>query len=217
MSGQPRTEITPTTYPRAIDQALRAFRQGRLVAFPTDTVYGVGALAFLPEAVEEIYRVKGRPLSKAIPLLLDGVDMLDQVAEEIPSEALLLAERFWPGPLTMVLPRRPDVPDAVTAGGPSVAVRVPDHEFALRLIGAAGGVLAATSANLSGHPDPVTAEEVLGYLKGRIDLILDGGPCPGGVPSTVVDLTGPSPRIVRAGALPSQELQEVIPGMGLGG
>jgi len=213
MPRQTQTEVMPTAYPRAIGQALQVLRQRGLIAFPTDTVYGVGAQAFLPEAVERIYHVKGRSLSKPIPLLLDSVDRLANVAEDIPGEALMLAERFWPGPLTMVLARSPDVPDVVTAGGPSVAVRVPDHEFALRLIGAAGGVLAATSANLSGRPDPVTAQEVLGYLEGRIDLILDGGRCPGGVPSTVVDLTRPSPRIVRAGALPSDQLQQAIPGI----
>lgn len=210
MRKQMRTEIMPTTYPGALDQALQALRQGRLVAFPTDTVYGVGALAFLPEAVEHIYRVKGRSRSKAIPLLVDGVDRLSKVAEDPPGEALALAERFWPGPLTMVLLRKPTVPDAVTAGGLSVAVRVPDHDFALRLIGAAGGVLAATSANLSGRPDPVTAQEVLGYLEGRIDLILDGGRCPGGIPSTVVDLSGTSPHILRVGAISSEKLEETL-------
>ncbi len=204
------TEIMPTEYPKAIGQALRVLGQSGLVAFPTDTVYGVGAHAFLPEAVERIYHVKGRSLRKAIPLLLDSVDRLGKVTEVVPENALVLAERFWPGPLTMVLPRSPDVPDIVTAGGPSVAVRVPDHDFALRLIREAGGVLAATSANLSGRPDPVTAQEVLGYLEGRIDLILDGGPCPGGVPSTVVDLTRPSPRVVRTGAITSKELDEAL-------
>ncbi len=210
MPKQRSTEVMPTAYPKAIVQALQVLEQGGLVAFPTDTVYGVGAHAFLPEAVERIYHVKGRSLRKAIPLLLDSVDRLGRVAEVIPESALVLAERFWPGPLTIVLPRSPDVPDVVTAGGPSVAVRVPDHDFALRLIGQAGGVLAATSANLSARPDPVTAEEVLGYLEGRIDLILDGGPCSGGVPSTVVDLTRPSPRVVREGAIASEELSQVL-------
>lgn len=213
MPRQTQTEVMPTAYPRAIGQALQVLRQRGLVAFPTDTIYGVGAHAFLPEAVERIYHVKGRSLSKPIPLLLDSVDRLGKVAEDIPGAALVLAERFWPGPLTMVLARSPDVPDVVTAGGPSVAVRVPDHEFALRLIGAAGGVLAATSANLSGRPDPVTAEEVLGYLEGRIDLILDGGPCPGGVPSTVVDLTKRPPVVARVGALAEDQVRAVISGM----
>jgi L-threonylcarbamoyladenylate synthase len=210
MPRQTKTEVMPSAYPKAIVQALQVLGQGGLVAFPTDTVYGVGAHAFLPEAVERIYHVKGRPLSKPIPLLVDSVDRLDKVAEDIPESALVLAERFWPGPLTMVLARSPDVPDVVTAGGPTVAVRVPDHDFALRLIAEAGGVLAATSANLSGRPDPVTAQQVLGYLEGRIDLILDGGPCPGGVPSTVVDLTRPSPRVLRVGAITSQELNQAL-------
>jgi L-threonylcarbamoyladenylate synthase len=141
---------------------------------------------------------------------MDSADRLPELSENVGPEARLLAERFWPGPLTMILLRGPKVPDVVTAGGPSVAVRVPDHEFALRLIGAVGGSLAATSANLSGHPDPVTAQEVLGYLEGRIDLILDGGPCPGGQASTVIDLTGESPTIVRPGPISSQLLEEEL-------
>ncbi len=206
------TEIMPTTYARALEQALHVLQHGGLVAFPTDTVYGVGALAALPLAVEQIYHVKGRPRSRAIPVLLDSAQSLEQVAEDIPPEVWSLARRFWPGPLTIVLRRSPSVPDVITAGGPHVAVRVPDHEFALRLLHAAGGVLAATSANLSGRPDPVTADEVLGYLKGRIDLILDGGRCPGGTPSTVVDVTGASPTIVRPGPISPQELRRGLSG-----
>jgi L-threonylcarbamoyladenylate synthase len=210
MRGKAHTEVMPATYARAIDEAVWVLKQGGLVAFPTDTVYGVGAHAFLPQAVEQIYHVKGRPRSKPIPILLDSAESLAEVAEGIPPEAWALAERFWPGPLTIVLRRGPSIPDVITAGGPSVAVRVPEHEFALRLIGAAGGALAATSANLSGHPDPVTAQEVLGYLEGRIDLILDGGPCPGGQASTVIDLTGVSPTLVRPGPISSRELEEVL-------
>ena len=210
MCEKMHTEVMPTTYARAIDQALQVLKQGGLVAFPTDTVYGVGALAFLPRAVEQIYHVKGRPRSKPIPILLDRAESLAEVAEDIPPEAWLLAERFWPGPLTIVLGRGPSIPDVINAAGPNVAVRVPDHEFALRFIGAAGGALAATSANLSGHPDPVTAEEVLGYLEGRIDLILDGGPCPGGQASTVIDLTGVSPTVVRPGPISSRELEQEL-------
>jgi L-threonylcarbamoyladenylate synthase len=204
------TEIMPTTYTRALEQALQVLLHGGLVAFPTDTVYGVGALATLPPAVEQIYRVKGRPRSRAIPVLLDSVQTLEHVAEDIPPEAWALARRFWPGPLTIVLQRSPSIPDVITAGGPHVAIRVPDHEFALRLLHAAGGALAVTSANLSGRPDPVTAEEVLGYLKGRIDLILDGGRCPGGMASTVIDLTVTLPRVVRWGPIEREPLEEVL-------
>ncbi|HUV88980.1 MAG TPA: L-threonylcarbamoyladenylate synthase [Anaerolineae bacterium] len=207
-----RTEIMPTTYPRALEQALQVLKQGGLVAFPTDTVYGVGALTTLPLAVEQIYHVKGRPRSRPIPILLDSAESLEKVAEDIPPEAWSLADRFWPGPLTIILRRSPSVPDVITAGGPNVAVRVPDHEFVLRLLHAAGGALATTSANLSGRPDPVTAEEVLGYLEGRIDLILDGGRCPGGIASTVIDLTGASPTVVRRGPISPQELQQELHG-----
>jgi L-threonylcarbamoyladenylate synthase len=214
MPRQVRTKVIPTTHPTAIEQALEVLEAGDLVAFPTDTVYGVGALAFLAPAVEKIYRAKGRPRSKAIPLLLDSVARLTEVTESISPEASLLAEKFWPGPLTIVVMRNSTVPDAVTAGGTSVAVRVPDHPFALRLIAAAGGAVATTSANRSGQPDPVTAQEVLGYLEGCTKLILDGGPCPGGVPSTVIDLTGAVPRIVRRGAISEKELTDRLGQLG---
>jgi L-threonylcarbamoyladenylate synthase len=206
----PTTEVIPTTQPRAIEIALDVLETGGLVAFPTDTVYGLGAPAFMPHGVGRIYTVKGRPRSKAIPLLLASTDSLKDVAEDIAPEAGLLAKRFWPGPLTIVLRRKATVPDIVTAGGATVAVRVPDHDFTLRLIEAAGGALAATSANISGRPDPVTAQEVLAYLGGRIELILDGGRCPGGVPSTVVDLTGEAPRILRHGAISRSQVEQQL-------
>ena len=210
MPRRVRTKVIPTTHPTAIEQALQVLRAGGLVAFPTDTVYGVGALAFLAPAVEQIYRAKGRSRHKAIPILLDSADRLPEVTEDVPQEASLLAEKFWPGPLTIVLRRKSTVPDVITASGPSVAVRVPDHEFAQRLIAAAGGALAATSANLSRRPDPVTAEEVLSNLRGRVDLILDGGPCPGGIPSTVIDLTRSLAQVVRWGATKPGALEEAL-------
>lgn len=210
MPKQVRTKVIPTTYPAAVDQALQVLRAGGLVAFPTDTVYGVGALPFLAPAVEQIYRAKGRPRSKAIPILLDSAGRLPEVAENVSQLASQLAEKFWPGPLTIVLTRKSTVPDVVTAGGTSLAVRVPDHEFALRLIAAAGGALATTSANRSGQPDPVTAQEVLAYLGGRIELILDGGRSPGGIPSTVIDLTRALPQVVRWGAIKRAALEEAL-------
>jgi L-threonylcarbamoyladenylate synthase len=170
----------------------------------------VGALAFLAPAVEQIYRAKDRPRRKAIPILLDSAGRLPEVAENISQEASQLAEKFWPGPLTIVLTRKSTVPDVVAAGGTSLAVRVPDHEFALRLIAAAGGALATTSANRSGQPDPVTAQEVLAYLGARIELVLDGGRCPGGIPSTVIDLTRALPQVVRWGAIKRAELEEAL-------
>ena len=191
----------------AIDVAARILAEGGLVAFPTDTVYGVGAHAFQPDAVERIYVAKIRPRDKAIPILLARADDLVLVAEGITETAWLLAERFWPGGLTLILPRKANVPDVVSASGSTVAVRVPDHSVVLALIAALGAPLAATSANLSGRPSSVTAQEVEAELGGRIELILDGGQCPGGIPSTVLDLTADPPAILRAGAIGVEEIR----------
>ncbi len=194
----------------AIGVAAQILAEGGLVAFPTDTVYGVGAHAFQPDAVERIYTAKIRPRDKAIPILLAQADDLALIAERVPDTAWLLAERFWPGGLTLVLPKKANVPDVVSAGGPTVAVRVPDHPVSLALIAALGVPLAATSANLSDHPSPITAQEVEAELGGRIELILDGGQCPGGVPSTVLDLTTDPPTILRAGAIGVEEIEAVL-------
>lgn len=191
-----------------MEKAVEVLRQGGLVAFPTDTVYGVGAQAFDAQAVRRLYQAKERPGDRAIPLLLADVADLPAVVETVPPLAGRLAARFWPGPLTLVLRKRPVVPDVVTAGGDSVAVRVPDHPVARGLIAALGTPLAATSANRSGQPDPVTAEEVLTQLGGHIDLILDGGPCPGGVPSTVLDLTVSPPAVLRPGPVSAEEIEQ---------
>ncbi len=194
----------------AIGIAAQILAEGGLVAFPTDTVYGVGAHAFQPDAVERIYVAKIRPRDKAIPILLAQPDDLVLVAEGITKTAWLLAERSWPGGLTLVLPKKANVPDVVSAGGPTVAVRVPDHPVSRALIAALGAPLAATSANLSGHPSPVTAQEVEAELGGRIELILDGGQCPGGVPSTVLDLTADPPAVLRAGAIAVEETEAAL-------
>lgn len=185
----------------ALAQAAALLRAGELVAFPTDTVYGVGALVWDRAAVAKLYTAKLRARDKAIPVLLaDAVD-LDRVAEHVPPVAQRLAERFWPGPLTLIVPKASAVPAEVTAGGATVAVRVPDHPLARALIRLAGAPLAATSANLSGQPSPVTAQDVAQQLAGRVAFILDGGRCPGGVPSTLVDVTGEIPVILRPGPL----------------
>lgn len=205
-----RTLILPADHPEAIDRAVSVLRQGGLVAFPTDTVYGVGAHAFDPQAVAQLYEVKKRSRSKAIPLLLADVASLPLVAEPIPPLAERLAKRFWPGPLTLVLPRRTVVPDMITAGGHSVAVRVPDHPVARALIAALGAPLATTSANRSGEPSPATAGEVMAQLGGRIDLILDGGACPGGVSSTVLDVTASPPVVLRPGPVSAEEIERMI-------
>lgn len=203
------TKVLPASE-EAIATAARILAEGGLVAFPTDTVYGVGAHVFQPDAVERIYVAKIRPRDKAIPILLARADDLPLVAEGITETAWLLAERFWPGGLTLVLPRKDNVPDIVSAGGPTVAVRVPDHPVFLALIAALGAPLAGTSANLSGRPSPVTAQEVEAELGGRIELILDGGRCPGGTPSTVLDLTADPPTILRAGAIGVEEIEAAL-------
>jgi L-threonylcarbamoyladenylate synthase len=203
------TKVLPVRN-EAIAVAARILAGGGLVAFPTDTVYGVGAHAFQPDAAERIYAAKIRPRDKAIPILLAQPDDLVLVAEGITETAWLLAERFWPGGLTLVLPKKANVPDVVSAGGPTVAVRVPDHPVAQAVITALGAPLAATSANLSGRPSPVTAQEVKIELGGRIELILDGGRCPGGVPSTVLDLTTDPPVILRVGAIAVEEIKAAL-------
>lgn len=203
-----KTHLIPVTQPDAIEQALRILRAGGLAAFPTDTVYGVGALAFDSPAVESIYAAKDRPVEKAIPILIADVDDLDKVAVDVPPMARILAARFWPGPLTLVVPKQPTLPEAVSATA-TVAVRIPDHPVARALLRAAGP-MAVTSANLSGQPSPVDAEEVMRQLNGRIPLILDGGLTPGGFPSTLVDCLGAEPVLLREGPLTKEQILAVL-------
>jgi L-threonylcarbamoyladenylate synthase len=186
--------------PRVLDAALALLRTGQPIAFPTDTVYGVGAAALDPAAVLRLYDVKQRPLTQAIPLLIADADDLAQVSAEIPPAARRLA-RLWPGALTLVLPAAPHLPPELLAGGPTVAVRLPDHGWLRTLIRALGAPLAATSANLHGRGDPQSAAEVAAQIGGALELIADGGPTPGPVPSTIVDCAGDTPRMLRAGAL----------------
>jgi L-threonylcarbamoyladenylate synthase len=202
------TLILPVSSPDALTRALDILRGGGLVAFPTDTVYGVGALAFDAAAVESIYAVKDRPNEKAIPVLLGSADDLTKVAAEVPPMALTLAARFWPGPLTLVVPKHPSLPEAVSVTA-TVGVRVPDHAAARRLLQAAGP-MAVTSANRSGQPSPSSASEVLAQLGGRIALILDGGKTPGGVPSTVVNCVGAEPKILREGPVTQAEIRRSL-------
>lgn len=197
--------------PAAVEQAVAALRGGRLVAFATDTVYGLGAHGFAPEAVARLYEVKGRPTNLPIPLLLPDAEALESVCVEIPSVTWRIAERFWPGGLTLVLHRAPAVPNIVTAGGPTVAVRVPDHQLVRELCRRLGAPLAATSANRHGQPASITAAEVQAALGGCIPLILDGGTCPGGVASTLLDLTVSPPAILRPGPVTAGQLAAVVP------
>ncbi|HTX92507.1 MAG TPA: L-threonylcarbamoyladenylate synthase [Anaerolineales bacterium] len=194
--------------PRAFPRALEILKVGGLVALPTDTVYGLGALAFDGLAVESIYAAKARPVEKAIPVLVGDPADLAKVTLTIPEMASRLADRFWPGPLTLVVPRHPRLPEAVSATS-TVAVRLPDHPAARALLRLAGP-MAVTSANLSGQPSPSTAEEVFAQLGGRIALILDGGKTPGGIPSTLVDCTGSEPKLLREGPISLAEILSVL-------
>jgi len=202
------TIIIPVEDPLALPRALKVLKSGGLVAFPTDTVYGLGALAFDRMAVESIYTAKDRPVEKAIPVLIGDMDDLAKVAISLPEIALKLAAHFWPGPLTLVIPKNPELSDTVSAG-PTVGVRMPDHPVARSLLRIAGP-MAVTSANLSGQPSPTTAADVFSQLGKRIALILDGGITLGGVPSTVVDCTSGEPQIIRPGPIPKGEILAII-------
>jgi L-threonylcarbamoyladenylate synthase len=202
------TEILSAASSDVITRALEILRGGGLVAFPTDTVYGVGALAFDGKAVESIYTAKDRFHEKAIPVLIGDIDDLDKIAMDVPSLVQMLASRFWPGPLTILVPKKPGLPESVSATS-TIGVRVPDHEVARALLRAAGP-MAVTSANLSGQASPTTAEEVLAQLGGRIKLIIDGGKTPGGAPSTLVDCTGDEIKILREGPITKKELQSAL-------
>jgi L-threonylcarbamoyladenylate synthase len=185
-------------------------RRGGLVAFPTETVYGLGANALDADAVAGIFRAKGRPANNPIIVHVgEPRDALGVVAEW-PDTAQRLTARFWPGPLTLVLPRRETVPGIVTAGGPMVAVRVPAHPVALALLRAAGVPLAAPSANRSSRLSPTRAEHVLRDLDGLIDMVLDAGPAPGGLESTVLDLTSSPPRLLRPGLIQPEQIAAAI-------
>jgi len=191
-----------------IDRAIEILKKGGIVAYPTDTVYGLGADAFNIEAIKRIYAVKQRPVTIPLPVLLADSNKLQDIAV-VTDLAWRLIERFWPGGLTLVLPKTDTVPEAVSPGL-TVAVRVPDLPLTCDLIRQAGGVLAVTSANLSGQPSPITAREVEEQLGSRIGLILDGGPCRGGVPSTILDCIPSPPLLLRHGAIPEATLRAVI-------
>lgn len=196
--------------PALVARAAAVIRAGGLVAFPTETVYGLGANALDPAAVGRVFAAKGRPATN--PVIVHVADTADvaRVAADWPATAAALAERYWPGPLTLVLPRQAVVPDIVTAGGPTVAVRCPAHPVARALIRAAGVPVAAPSANRSTELSPTLSEHVVKGLVGRIDLILDAGPCPGGIESTVLDVTGNQVRVLRPGLVTVPMLESVV-------
>ena len=194
------------------EQAATLLRTGSLVAIPTDTVYGLGVALGTPGGLERLFAAKERPFDRAIVLLVDSLDQAAAVGVVSPS-ARVLAERFWPGGLTLVLAQRPGaaLPAILTAGGSTIGVRLPNHPSP-RALAAALGPLPVTSANLSGHPAALSAGDVLAQLGDRIDLILDGGPARGGVPSTVADCSGEAVRILRAGAIDRHDIEAALSG-----
>jgi L-threonylcarbamoyladenylate synthase len=191
-----------------IERGISILRQGGLVAYPTDTVYGLGACANLPQTVERVYKVKERPRNMPLPLLLADVSQITRVAEPVPPIAWLLIHSFLPGALTLVLPKSSSIPDIITAGGTTIAIRVPAHPVPVALAEGLGTPIVGTSANLSSMPSPLTAEEVYSQLGDKIDWIIDGGRCPGGRESTIVDVTGEVPVLLREGAISKEELEQ---------
>ncbi len=194
----------------SIREAAAILAAGGLVAFPTETVYGLGADGLNPAAVARIYAAKGRPATNPVILHVEGIAAAKALVTQWPEAAQRLAERFWPGPLTLVLPASPTVPAIVRAGGPTVALRCPDHPIALALMRAAGRPLAAPSANRSQHLSPTRAEHVASSLGEAVALILDGGSTAAGLESTILDLSGTHPRILRPGPIGAGELAEIL-------
>jgi L-threonylcarbamoyladenylate synthase len=203
-----QTRVIIASHPQAIELALQTLESGGLVAFPTDTVYGLAARVSDPAGIDRLYAVKGRNGAKAIPVLLSSPDELPQVTAGMNATARRLAQRFWPGPLTLVVPRHLALPENLS-NLPTIGVRMPDHPVALALM-RRSGPLAVTSANKSGGENASTAQEVLAQLDGRIELILDGGRTPGGLPSTVVDCTSAELAILRQGPITAADLQQAL-------
>jgi L-threonylcarbamoyladenylate synthase len=195
-----------------LDEAVRCLQDGGLVAFPTDTLYGLAAVASQERAVERLFEVKERPRDRPLPLLIASAADADGVAVEVSTAARRLMEAFWPGGLTLVLRRHPGFRSLALAGGDTVAVRVPAHAVALELLRRVREPLTGTSANLSGRPGPRTADEVRRQLGNRVDVVVDGGSCPGGVESTVVDCSVDPPQVRREGAVPAERVEAVLSG-----
>ena len=199
-----QTKIIAADNHQAIQRALETLLKGGLVAFPTDTVYGLGAVAFDDQAVASIYLAKERPIEKAIPILIGDARDLEKISDDFRDVVRSLAAHFWPGPLTIIVPKKPTLPEAVSATA-TVGVRVPDHPVARELLRAAGP-MAVTSANISGQASPSTAQEVFDQLNGRIELIIDGGQTPGGIPSTLVDCSGEEIQVLRDGPISLEQI-----------
>ena len=204
------TKVISATDAGCAKMAAAIIKEGGLVAIPTETVYGLGADGLNPEAVAKIFEVKGRPQDNPLILHIADATQLDKLCHHIPENAYRLAEKFWPGPLTMVLPAREIVPKCTTAGLPTVAVRCPDSAITRDIIRLAGVPVAAPSANISGKPSTTTAQHVFSDHNGKIPMIVDGGSCRVGVESTIIDLTENPPRLLRPGGITPEQLESVL-------
>lgn len=200
--------------PESVPRAARLLRQGKVVVIPTDTVYGLAAAVDQPAALERLYSLKGRPKAKAIPVLVSDLIACERIVAEFPDVAISLADAFWPGALTLILPARSDLPSALTSiaddGTITVAVRLPDHELARAIIAGAGGAIAVTSANRSGHPPLLDASAVMRWNVGIPDAIVDGGPMPRSQPSTIVLALNSSATVLREGAISARDVRAVV-------
>ena len=197
-----------------IEPAATMLKKGGLVALPTETVYGLAADAENSGAVILLFEIKQRQREQLLSVLVTGMEMVENYCQNIPAAAYALAEKYWPGPLTMILEDKGVVSALVNDGGDTQGVRCPDHPVTMAVIEKSGHALAAPSANITGQPSPKTAQEVLDYFDNHIEGILDGGPCQLGVESTIVDLTGEGPKILREGAIPGQEILAFLEGLG---
>lgn len=204
-----RTQVLPVTE-ESIALAARLLNQGELVALPTETVYGIAADARNGAAVRKIFEAKGRPQDNPLIVHIYGMEMLHGIVTQVPVRARKLAEAFWPGPLTMVMPRGPEVSDVTCAGLDTVGVRMPSHPVVQAVIQASGVAFAAPSANLSGKPSPTNAQDTLADMDGRLPLILDGGDCQVGVESTVITLAGETPVLLRPGYITKEQMEQVL-------
>jgi len=193
--------------PGAIEAAAESILKGHLVIFPTDTVYGVGADPFNTKALTRLYQVKKRPIEKGIPILLADLDDLVKVTCEIPPSAAVLITHHWPGPLTIIVPKHSDLP-AIISPNDGIAVRIPDNELARIIIRKAGGAVATSSANLSGHSPACTGKQAMAELGGRVAVLLDGGTCSGGSASTIIDCRGDIPFVIREGPISASEFSQ---------
>ena len=202
-----QTQLLQADAPGAIQTAAAILQNGGLVGIPTETVYGLAANALDGAAVAKIFAAKGRPMDNPLIVHISHFEQIYDLVREVPEAAKKLAEQFWPGPLTIILPKSARIPDEVSAGLDTVAVRFPSHPVARAVIDAAGVPLAAPSGNLSGHPSPTTAVHVMNDMDGRIEAVLDGGPCSVGVESTVVTLAEQPPRLLRPGGITLEQLR----------